>query len=114
MAKSLLSIKVQMWYVGITGVLLLFLPNLVLSIFGIAPTTEVWIRILGLLVFILSILYLSIIQTRQLVVIKATIITRLIVGIGIIILSLIYNTPTLMLFAGVDIATAIWSYFEVK
>jgi hypothetical protein len=103
-----------MYYVGLTGIGLIFTPNLILNLFGIAPTNEIWIRILGVLVFVLFILYPAIAKSRNEALIKATIYGRFFAATSIIVLAIIYGAPTLILFALVDLATAIWTYFELK
>ena len=57
MSKSALTVKVFGIYLLVLGVCLTVLPNLLLSMFGIAQTTEVWIRVLGVVVFNVGIYY---------------------------------------------------------
>jgi len=44
-------------YLLALGVSLLLFPNAVLAVFGIAPTNEVWIRVVGMLVLFLGSYY---------------------------------------------------------
>ena len=112
--KKFTSLTVQMFYVTITGLQLIFVPNMMLATFGIAPTNEIWIRNLGVIVFILAILYYAIRKTSDMEVVKATIWGRLVAGTGIIVLALYSSQPILILFATVDIATAVWTWMELK
>jgi hypothetical protein len=112
--KKFNSLTVQMVYVAITGLQLIFVPNFLLGLFGLAPTNEIWIRILGLIVFILAILYRAIIKSNDSLVIMSTIWGRLVAGFGIITLSFVFGQPVLSLFALVDIATATWTWQELK
>jgi hypothetical protein len=48
------SLVVFGWYLVGFGVLLVLAPNLVLSVFGLPPTDEVWIRVVGVLVLIIA------------------------------------------------------------
>ncbi len=109
------SITVQMAYVALTGISLIFMPNTLLGLFGLDPTTEVWIRVLGIIVFTLAILYYGINNFGNKEVVKFTVYGRLFAATGIIILALMgFSKMTLILFAGVDIATAIWTWMELK
>ena len=44
-------------YLLLLGALLVLAPNFLLGLFGIPPTTEVWIRVAGMLVLILGAYY---------------------------------------------------------
>ena len=48
------SLVVFGWYLVIFGASLVLAPNLTLSVFGLPPTDEVWIRIVGVLVLIIA------------------------------------------------------------
>jgi hypothetical protein len=109
------SLYVQAAYVLLTGLQLIFIPNIILGIFGLEPTTEVWIRILGIIVLTLAILYYGIIKAGNKDVIQSTVYGRLFAATGIIILALLgFSELTLILFAIPDIATAIWTWYELK
>jgi hypothetical protein len=41
-------------YVGLLGVVLLGVPNVLLAVFSLPGTTEVWIRVVGMLALILA------------------------------------------------------------
>lgn len=112
--KKFTSLTVQMVYVAITGLLLIFVPNIILATFGIPLTNEIWIKNLGIIVFILAIIYYYIRKTTDLEVVKATIWGRLVAATAIIVLGLTSLQPILILFATVDIATAAWTWFELK
>ena len=112
--KASSSLKVQMIYVAISGALLTFIPNIILGLFSLAPTNEIWIRILGLIVFILAILYWSIIKSGDRNIIEATVWGRIVAGVGIIILSIQFGHPVLSIFAIVDLLTAAWTWYELK
>ena len=57
MSKPALTLKVFGVYLFILGLGLILLPNLILSVFGVPPTSEVWIRVVGVLVFNIGIYY---------------------------------------------------------
>lgn len=108
------SLTVQMIYVTITGFTLIFMPNFLLQTFGFQSTQEVWIRILGVIVFVLAILYNAIKKSDDINVIKSTIWGRAVAGAFIILLSINYSMPNLVLFAGIDLATAAWTWYELS
>ena len=55
-ARSLFAFGVYL--VGL-GLLLLFVPNLILQFFAVRPTNEVWIRINGMFVLCLAFFYVQ-------------------------------------------------------
>ncbi|GAB3639615.1 hypothetical protein [Spirosoma arcticum] len=50
MQKIYKSMYGQMVYVLISGLSLLFISNVLLTLFGFPPTNEPWIRVMGMLV----------------------------------------------------------------
>ncbi len=57
MSKSAFSLRVFSIYMFALGLILVIVPNLLLSIFGFLETHEVWIRVVGALVLILGYFY---------------------------------------------------------
>jgi hypothetical protein len=115
LTKPYTSLFVQMIYVFITGLQLIFVPNLLLEIFGFEPTAEVWIRVLGLIVLTFAVLYFYINRYGSKEVVRATVYGRLLVGIGFVAFVVLGLTkPTIILFGGVDVATALWTWAELK
>lgn len=109
------SLFVQAIYVFSTGLSLIFIPNMILELVGFTPTNEIWIRILGIIVLTLSIFYTGVIRHGNADIIKYTIYGRIFAGLSII--SLVISglaQPMVALFACVDIATALWSWAELK
>jgi hypothetical protein len=53
-AQSILVFGV---YLLLLGALLVLAPNVLLGLFGIAPTAEVWIRVVGMLVLVIGAYY---------------------------------------------------------
>lgn len=109
------SLSIHAIYVVITALQLIFIPNTLLGMFGFEPTSEIWIKVFGVVLFSLSIVYYGIIKYGNDDVVRFTIWSRLLVGVGFIIMSITGVAPlTLILFAGIDVATAIWTWFELK
>jgi hypothetical protein len=110
-----LSLLVQAVYVILTGLQLIFIPNMLLNMFGFDTTSEIWIKVLGIVILPLSIVYHAIGKSGNEEAIRATIWSRLFVGVGFTLLALSGQAKlNLILFAGIDIATAVWTWFELK
>ena len=57
MSRAAVSLFVFGIYLLVLGIVLLTVPNLFLAVFGLPPTTDVWIRVVGMLVDILGFYY---------------------------------------------------------
>lgn len=109
------SLLVQSIYVILTGLQLIFVPNMLIGMFGFDPTSEIWIKVLGIVILPLSAVYYAISNQGNREVVFSTIISRGFVGIGFILLALSGQAKySLILFAGIDIATAVWTWLELK
>ena len=109
------SLVVQAIYVILTGLQLIFVPNLLLSMFGFADTSEIWIKVLGIVILPLSAVYYAVSKQGNRDVVFSTIISRGFVGVGFILLAVSGQAPlNLILFAGIDIATAAWTWVELQ
>jgi len=58
MSRSAKSVLIFGIYLVFLGLILLLKPNLLLNLFGIASTSEVWVRVTGLLLLALSVYYI--------------------------------------------------------
>jgi hypothetical protein len=114
-SKTYISLTAQTIYVILIGLQLIFVPNMLLNIFGIAPTSEIWIKILGIILLSLSFIYHKISKSEDRDLVQSTIWARLLVCLGFVALVITGQTvPTLILFAGIDLATSIWTWLELK
>ena len=110
-----LSLTVQGIYVLLTGLQLIFVPNLLIGMFGFEEASEIWIKVLGIVVLALSVFYYAINKSGNAEVVMATVWARLLISAGFIFLVISGQTkPNLILFSGIDIATAVWTWFELK
>lgn len=113
--KRYKSILGQMVYVLIAGLQLLFIPNILLGMFGIAPTSEIWIRVLGMLVLVLSIYYYGIYKSGNKEIVRATVQGRLLFCAGLVMFVILGMAPTsLILFAVLETGLALWSLAEIR
>ena len=114
-SNKYLSLTVQSVYVFLTGLQLIFVPNMLLGMFGFEPTSEIWIKVLGLVVLSLIFCYYNIGKSGNTELIRTTVWMRLLVGGGFVLLVLTGQAKAaLILFAGIDIVTAIWTWMELK
>jgi len=113
MSRSALSAKVFAVYLFAVGPLLVFAPNLLLSFFGFASATDVWVRALGVLAFNIGIyVWVSSDNTRFL---RASVHTRALTFVaftGFALLGL--TSPMLILFGVIDLCGGLWTYLALK
>ena len=113
--KTYPSLYGQTIYVLLSGLSLIFIPNLLLGIFGLEPAHEVWIRIMGLLVLILSIYYVQMAKYGNDKVVVATVWGRLSFCVGLVVFVLLgLVKPALIGFALAETALALWTLRELK
>jgi hypothetical protein len=115
MSQSTKSVFVFGIYLALNGVLLLLVPNLLITPFGIAPTSEVWIRLAGILLMALSVYYLVAVKHNLIVIYKVTAYIRftIIFFFGAF-AALEMVSPNIILFAIVDFAGGAWTYLALK
>ena len=106
-AKSIFYYSFYMMGMGLGS---FFIPNLILGLFGLAPTTEVWIRMLGLLAFCAGILYCYCARTNQTGFFRISVPERVIFFLGTVVLVVFMQfPPVLALIGSVDLLGAIWT-----
>jgi len=111
-AKSLFVFGI---YLCGLGLILLLVPNLLLEVFGVPPTREVWIRIIGMLVLCLSFYYVQVARNELTNFIRWTIWTRVAVIIYFVAFVLLVAAPkALLLFGLIDLLAAIWTWLALK
>ncbi len=97
------------------GLILLFVPNLLLGLFQIPATTEVWIRIVGMLVFFLSIYYFiaARAELRVLMLWSARLRASVFVFFCVFVLLGLAPVPLILLGAA-DLAGAAWTWAALR
>jgi hypothetical protein len=109
------SILFQTIFLAITALQLIFIPNTFLNTFGFETTSEFWIKILGVVILALAVLYYGINQNPSTAVVKWTTYARSTATIGFVALIVTGAAPiNLVVFALLDVATALWTIFELK
>jgi len=111
-AKSLLVFGV---YLCGLGLILLLAPNLLLQVFRVPPTNEVWIRVNGMFVLCLSFYYVQTARNELTIFIRWTVWTRLAVIVFFAAFVLLLSAPkALLLFGLIDLLSAIWTWRALK
>lgn len=95
--------------------MLLLVPNLLLRVFAVEPTREVWIRISGMLVLCLSFYYIQAARHELTRFIRWSVWTRLAVIIYFTAFVLLIAAPkALLLFGLIDLLAAVWTWLALK
>jgi len=104
------SILVFGFYLVGLGLILVVVPNLFLSVFGMPSATDVWIRVVGMLVSILGTYYVAAAREGITAFYKWTVYARptVIVFFSIFVL-LGLAKPILVLFGLIDLMGAMWT-----
>ena len=115
MSKSAMSVMVFAVYLVLLGLVLVLAPNTLLRAFRLAPTGEVWIRVVGMLVLILAYYYWNASRAGLRVFLRWTVAARtavLLFFIAFVIAGL--APPTLILFGVVDFSGAVWTALALR
>ncbi len=110
MTRSAVSLFVFSIYMFALGVMLVGAPNVLLSVFAIPETHEVWIRVVGMLVLIIGYLDFAASRKGDQAYLRWSVPARLSVPLflgAFVLLSL--APPILILFGVIDAAAAIWT-----
>ena len=103
------------FYLMLTGVTLTVAPNLLLSLFGIPTTTEVWIRVLGNVVFTLGLGYVVVAPSNLRLFLVYSVYARAFVFVMFGVFVALDIAPwQLILFGVVDRAGAAWRYSGLR
>jgi hypothetical protein len=113
MSKAMFSARVFAVYVFAVSTVLVVAPNVLLSLFGIAATSEVWIRVAGVLAFNIGIY--AWVGARHRPFLEASVYTRALVFAAFLVFALLgLVSPMIVLFGLVDLAGGLWTWFALK
>ena len=111
-AKSLFAFGI---YLCGLGLVLLLVPNLILRVFGVPLTNEVWIRVNGMFVLCLSFYYIQASRNELTIFIRWTIGARIAVIFCFAAFVLLVSAPkALLLFGVIDLLSAVWTWSALK
>ena len=102
-------------YVVAVGVVVLLVPNLLLSIFGLPTTSEVWIRVVGAIALPLGFYYIEAARTEATAYFRVSVWGRAFFALSLaafVVLGL--SRWPLVLFGLIDLAGAGWTAFELR
>ena len=114
-SKARLSIMVWGYYLVTMGLLLMVIPQQILSGMGFEPATELWPRMTGLLSTVLGLYYLMIVYYRIQILYKWKIAGHLIGIITMIVLFSTNNAPAAIIPTVItELVAAIWTAISLK
>lgn len=97
------------------GLGMMFIPNLLLTIFGFAQTNEIWIRMLGLFTFTTGIYYFYSATHDQQAFFKATVYGRIFFFTMTVIFVFVFDQPWMLALIGsVDLVGGLWTMAALK
>ncbi len=115
MSRTAFTVKAFAVYLFILGVLLIGVPNVLLSIFGVPQTSEVWIRVVGVVVFNIGVFSWTAAKHEDKAFFRASVHTRFFVLAAFAAFALLgLASPMLVLFGSVDFVGAIWTHLTLK
>ncbi len=115
MSNAAKSVYYFGFYLLILGLTLIFVPNMLLSIFGMERTDEVWIRVAGAVVFNIGLYYVFTAPTNNDTFLKTTVYTRVLIIVWFTLFVMLgWARPMLLLFGGADLLGAIWTWNALK
>lgn len=110
MSKAARSVYVFSFYLFALGIVLIAVPNLLLTTFGMEETREVWVRIVGMLVLILGYYYNGAARQGLTTFFRWTVHARLaVLAFLIAFVALGFAPPVLIVFGAIDAAAAGWT-----
>jgi hypothetical protein len=114
-SRPAMSVAVFGTYLLTLGAVLIIAPNLLLGLFRMAPTTEVWIRIVGMLVLFLGTYYVLAALSEVRAFFRWTVPIRfcVLVFFGGFVLSG-YAPAVLLVFGVADVAGACWTAWTLR
>jgi hypothetical protein len=115
MSRSAFTIKAAGCYLLILGLVLILVPNLLLALFRMPPTQEVWIRVLGVAVFNFGLGYWAAARSESVEFFRMSVYGRptvLLCFAAFVLLGL--ASPMLLLFGVVEVAGALWTWLALR
>jgi len=115
MTNSARSLFVFGLYLVVLGMVLLVAPNFLLGIFGLASTTEVWIRVVGMLLLLLAFYNIQAARKELTDFLQWTVYARSSVIVFFIVFVLLgLAKPQLILFGAIDSLGALWTALALR
>jgi hypothetical protein len=115
MSQAAKSMLVHGFYLALSGLTLIAVPNLLFGLLGIAQTTEVWVRIVGVLTLILGFYFIQAARQNVIAFMRWTVVARLtFMSFCILFVLLNFIGPVLLLFGLLDLLGATWTALALR
>ncbi len=115
MSRAAFSAKVFAAYLFVVGTVLVIVPNLLLALFGLASTSEVWIRLVGVLAFNIGIFAWIAATHEDRNFLVASVHTRVVFFAAVTAFAMLgLASPVLILFGVTDLLGGMWTHFALK
>lgn len=115
MTKASKSVYYFGFYLLATGLALVFAPNIMLTVFGMEPSSEVWIRVVGTLVFAIGTYYVFTAPTNNAMFLKWTVYNRVLIAAWFtLFVAMGWAEWQLLLFGGIDLIGAAWTWSAMR
>lgn len=114
MSPAMRSMQIWTIYALVIGASLILIPNLILGIFGIPETEEVWVRVVGVVVVAIGILYWSFVRRGDNAALSATVYERWLVAALLTVLAFTTGPWQLVLFGVVDFGGGTWTFLALR
>src|SRR5512135_1378306 len=115
MSKSARSVFVFGLYLGVLGIALVVVPNVLLGMFFLPITTEVWVRVVGMLVLFLGFYYIQAARKGMTDFFRWSLYPRATVILFFAIFVLLdLAKPPLILFGVMDLLGVIWTALALR
>lgn len=115
MSQSAISVFIYGIYLAFIGLMLLFVPNVLLNLFDIESTSEVWIRFEGVLLLSTAVYYFIGAKYELIVILKTTAYIRFTVIVfftAFVWLELV--PPRIIIISVIDFLGGAWTYLMLK
>ncbi|MBI3369160.1 MAG: hypothetical protein HY021_12180 [Burkholderiales bacterium] len=111
MSKAAFTIRAFGYYLLVLGVVLILIPNTLLTLSFMPATNEVWIRVVGVVVFNIGIYYLYAAKCEATAFFRGSVYTRAFVLAAFAAFALLgLAKPMLVLFGAVDFIGGLWTW----
>ncbi|WP_299247413.1 hypothetical protein [uncultured Lacinutrix sp.] len=115
MSQSAKSVFIYGIYLVLIGLMLLFVPNLLLNLFGIEPTNEVWIRFEGILLMATAVYYFIGAKYELILILKTTAFIRFTVIVFFTAFVILELVPArIIIISVIDFLGGAWTYLMLK
>lgn len=101
-------------YLAAVGLIVLLIPNVLLTTMGLPNTDEPWIRVLGLVVLALGVYYIVSREDDATAFVRASVPIRLLAAAGLMVIAALSGYWQLMLFALPDAGGAMWTRWALR